>query len=276
MQSMFTIPQKDIPSPLNYTGSKFKLLKYIRENFPKQHSGIFWDIFCGGGSVFVNLSNLLNQVIANDIIKELMAFYDLISKTSWNELQKFIQERKIPYDNQDIYNTLRERFNKERNPIDFFILCCSCTNNMMRFNKKFEFNQTWGKRGYNDSTQEKLKGFHGVLYNNKKISFNSKNFYELQPNKNDIVYLDPPYLITGAGYNCYWSKELEIKLYDWIDELDKNGVMFMLSNVAEHKGKQNPFLNRVSRYNIVDIPFNYDGVSRAGKSNSKEILVKNF
>jgi len=65
-------------------------------------------------------------------------------------------------------------------------------------------------------------------------------------------------------------------LYDFIDNLNKNGCKFLLSNVSEHKGIKNPYINRLSKYRIIDIEQNYDIVSRTGKSFSKEILVKNY
>ena len=56
---------------------------------------------------------------------------------------------------------MRETFNQEGaiDPFKFFSLCSSCTNNMMRFNKKFLFNQTFGKRSINDNTIQKLKDY---------------------------------------------------------------------------------------------------------------------
>jgi site-specific DNA-adenine methylase len=111
---------------------------------------------------------------------------------------------------------------------------------------------------------------------NQNIKLSSKDYFDLKPNKGDVVYLDPPYLITEAGYNAYWSKEHEERLYTYLDELNDVGAYFLLSNVAEHKGVVNPYLDRLDKFNIIELDFNYDKVSKKGKSKSKEILVKNF
>jgi len=265
-----------LKSPLNYTGSKFNLLPEIKNNLPKDRT-ILYDLFCGGGSVFVNLLPNYQTIYANDILIPLIRLYNFLQNNKWEDVIELISSEKIDKDSQEQYVKLREDFNLTGDFIKFFILVCSCTNNMMRFNKKFEFNQTWGKRTYNPSTEIKLKAYHNKIFSNNNLVLTHQSFetYDIDF-ANGIVYLDPPYYITNAGYNCYWSKNKEIMLYDFIDNLNKNGCKFLLSNVSEHKGIKNPYINRLSKYRIIDIEQNYDIVSRTGKSFSKEILVKNY
>jgi DNA adenine methylase len=268
--------RENVASPFNYTGSKFHLIEQIRQNLPEKHSGVFWDLFCGGGSVFVNLADEFDLVVVNDRIKELIQFYKIIESNCWEDLEEIVQRKVVDKRDKEGYLALRERFNEFRDPTDLFVLCSSCTNNMMRFNKKFGFNQTWGKRQVNPNTYKKLKGYHDVIFSNGKFDWQHEDFYDLIPEEGDVVYLDPPYLITEAGYNAYWSKESEENLYDYLDQLDQGGVHFLLSNVSRHKGIDNPHMDRLKRYNIVNLDFDYDKVSRGGKSDSQEILVKNF
>jgi site-specific DNA-adenine methylase len=154
---------------------------------------------------------------------------------------------KIDKNNPNEYAELRTTFNQNKdNPYMFFSCCCSCTNNLMRFNKKKEFNQTFGKRAINDSTLEKLKDYHDRIFG-KNVVFTNKPFYEvwnLMKKYEHInlffFYLDPPYIQTDAGYNVYWSKEDEEKLYNMMDEMDLMGVSFAMSNTLKHKGELNP------------------------------------
>lgn len=265
----------NIPSPFNYTGSKYKLLPQIRKHLPLDINELaFYDVFTGGGSVFINMNS--PQIYANDIISPLIEFYKKLQTTTWEDLIEDIRLRFVPKESEDQYLNLRERFNETGNCVDFFILICSCTNNMMRFNKKFKFNQTWGKRQFNPSTRDKLKEYHKRLYQNDKYVFSCKSFVNLGIKDNAFVYLDPPYLVSEAGYNAYWSKDLEDKLYDFIDAMNARGIKFMLSNVAEHKGVKNPYTHRLEKYNVSELKFDYNKVSRAGKSDTKEILVMNY
>lgn len=57
-----------IPSALNYTGGKFKLLPQIAPLFP-QCSGTFYDVFTGGGVIAVNARQITGagKVVANDL-----------------------------------------------------------------------------------------------------------------------------------------------------------------------------------------------------------------
>jgi DNA adenine methylase Dam len=269
----FLKPKEEfIASPFNYTGSKFKLLPQIKNYFPKEDTLI--DLFAGGGSIFIN-SQEYQKIIVNDYILPLILFYKFLQINPWETVIQAIYERNIKND-KDEYSKLRDRFNEKNDFIDFFILISSCQNNMMRFNKNLKFNQTFGKRTFNHNTEKKLKQYHDILFNNDKILFTSENFLNIPFEPNTFVYLDPPYIITEAGYNAYWNKTLEEKLYDYIENLNNQNIKFMLSNVAEHKGHINPYMHRIKKYNMVEIHCNYDKVSRNGKSQSKEIIVMNY
>ena len=67
----------------------------------------------------------------------------------------------------------------------------------------------------------------------------------------DFVYVDPPYLITVADYNKFWSEDEEKDLLNLLDSLNDRGIKFGLSNVLEHHGKENTLLKEWSKkYNV--------------------------
>ena len=82
-------------SPFFYVGDKYKLLPQIKENFPKNFDR-FIEPFCGGGSVFLNVS--AKKYILNDIdtyIIKLHKFLVLSSKNTlnfWNDLHNCIEK----------------------------------------------------------------------------------------------------------------------------------------------------------------------------------------
>lgn len=233
----------------------------------------------GGGSVFINTH--YKNIYANDIIKPLISFYKELQNNNFDYIIENINKWKIDKDNQQQYNDYRKIFNDNGSvePYLFFSLIQSCTNNMMRFNKKYEFNQTFGKRTFNKNTEEKLQEYHKTI-KEKNITFTNFTYCEmldkvLNSKKDIFVYLDPPYLITEAGYNSYWSEKLETSLYGYLDKLNANGNKFIMSNVAEHKDKVNPYMKKIEKYNIIQIQHDYNKVSR-GINSTKEIIVKNF
>lgn len=275
---------KTLKSPLNYAGSKHDLMPQLLEHFPNPESvDRFYDVFAGGLSVSIN--SPYNRIIANDIIQPLIDFYTNLKSSSdsgmINQEVEKIKSHAVDKDSQENYLSVREEFNNNPNPYQFFALVSSCTNNMMRFNKSFKFNQSFGKRTINDSTIQKLKDYCGVL-KEKDIRFvcgdYNKLFQSYPPNSNDFVYLDPPYgIISEAGYNSYWSKQHEDGIFRLIDDLHKGGIRFALSGMSVHKGVDNPNLDKLSSYKIIELEHNYDKVARKKNSgSSQEILVVNY
>ena len=63
---------KLIESPINYMGSKYKLLDRLIPLFPKADT--FVDLFAGGGSVYMNVNHLYKNVLAN-FLSILFPFY---------------------------------------------------------------------------------------------------------------------------------------------------------------------------------------------------------
>lgn len=264
-------------TPFNYTGSKYKLLEQIYNQLPNssEYDNVI-DLFVGGGSFSINFP-VNKYIICNDVIAPLIYFYNSIKSLTFDELLENITKTIISKDDPIKYGEIRTLFNDSGaiDPYMFFNLVCSCTNNMMRFNKSYKFNQTFGKRSFNDNTKEKLKLYYDKIHLGDYTFIN--NSFELVdiPN-NSLIYLDPPYLITEAGYNCYWNQSLDDKLINLVDTLHNTGNKFMLSNVSMHNNEVYKNFSKLSKYNVIDMNMDYNKVSRTGNKSSKEVLIKNF
>lgn len=266
--------------PTNYSGSKHKLIPQLIEYFPKEVD-VFYDVFCGGLSVTINTN--YEKYISNDIITPLVEFYINIYEAAKNgnietEIEKVLKH-KLNKESQDDYNNLRAEFNMDRDPYKFFSLVSSCTNNLMRFNKKLGFNQTWGKRNISDKTIEKL-----VLYmekmKDKKIIFKNYSFEELFqkrfPSVDDFVYADIPYEGTDCGYGVF-SHDVQNLFFENIKKLDKANVRFAISNVSVHKGIPNPNMEFYNNFNVIELDHSYEKVARKKNAgDSQEILITNY
>jgi DNA adenine methylase Dam len=273
------VNQKNLKPPTNYTGSKDKLMNQLVEHFPSKESvNLFYDVFAGGLSVSIN--SPYDRIIANDIITPLIQFYQNLKDNDIEQEVQKILSHKIDKTSAQEFANLRVKFNQTKDPYLFFSLVSSCTNNLMRFNKKFDFNQTFGKRAINDNTIQKVRDYSEVL-KSKDIQFTNLTFTELfklrQPTVDDFVYMDPPYIGTEAGYNAFWSKDLEASLYNTLDELNNRGVRFAFSGVSIHKGVKNPHLDKLSKYKIIELEYDYEKVARKKNAGeSQEILVINY
>ena len=142
-----------IEPPMNYTGSKFKLLEQLLPEFDKAKS-TFVDVFCCGGSVQTNVLDKYEKVIANDIIIDLIGIHKGLLHS--DEIITKTKELCPGKDNPVGYGTLRENYNGNPSPEGLWALMLSSTNNMVRFNQNLKYNQTFGKRSWNDSTQKKV------------------------------------------------------------------------------------------------------------------------
>ena len=267
-----------LKSPFNYTGQKYPILDQIFNYFPKEVD-TFYDLFCGGGSVFINVD--YNNIVINDIITPLIKFYKELKYKDYETLSLNISFERINKDDAKGYQLLRESFNITKDdPYKFFCLVSFCTNNLGRFNKSGGFNQTFGKRTVNKNTLEKLE-LYSQKIKTQNIQFYNKNFYEFDFfNKNDFVYLDPPYFYgSDAGYNQNWNILQETILIRYLELLNKNNIKFAMSNTSFHKGVENESLKKIcemKNIKIINIDHNYDKVSRSGGSLTQEILVINY
>jgi len=264
-----------INTPFNYTGSKYKLLEQIIPNFDYTKN-TFVDLFAGGGSVYTNIVDKYDTVYINDIIENLIRIHkELIDS---DDIIEKVKKTVVSKDDKNGFLKLRESYNQNPKPYKLWALMLCSTNNMMRFNRKFKYNQTFGKRTYNPSTEKKIIEFVNHIRKYKsKLIFSSKHFTNII-SSNSMVYIDPPYSNTEAGYNAYWNKNDDLILYDYIKKIDKNNS-FMVSGVSEHGGKTSRLIDMLisDNYNFKILKSNYQGVSRnKSKKQGNELIIMNY
>lgn len=294
-----------VKSPLNYTGGKFKLLPQILPLFPNKID-TFIDLFGGGFNVGINVK--ANQVIYNDIEEHIVELLNYFKNNEGNVIIKQIDSLideygltrtdKYGYEyygcnssegvsriNKKPYLKLREDYNKNKTPILFFTTVIFAFSNQIRFNSKGEFNMSVNKRDFNNNIRNNLIRFLNKM-KEIEVFFYNEDFTKLKINtlsQNDLVYCDPPYLITCANYNENggWDKNKEIELLNLLDSLNYKGVKFALSNVLENKGKTNNILKEWAKdYNIHYLNNSYGNCNYHTKDKSNnstiEVLITNY
>src|SRR5699024_2566199 len=111
-------------------------------------------------------------------------------------------------------------------------------------NRRNEFNNPVGKRDFNKNMQKKLVSFCNEI-KRLNIEFECSDFRLVDFSKLDsFFYVDPPYLITTAVYNenSGWTLDDERDLLSMLEEINKVGNKFALSNVLMNKGHTNDLL----------------------------------
>lgn len=280
-----------IHSPLNYTGGKYKLLKYILPLFPRQIE-TFVDLFAGGLNVGINVT--ARKILANDQLTYLIDLYKFFQKTSWTELRNALYKRidqfELSHENKNGYLTLRKQYNSTHDSLDLFLLTCYAFNHQIRFNSKHEFNTPFGQNrsAYNSSIESNLAAFVDRLQT-RNITLSSGDFLSVNLSsltEADFVYCDPPYLITTGSYNDGkrgfkdWTEAEENQLLALLDNLNSRRVKFALSNVIIHKGRTNDILIDWSkRYHITHIKKTYSNCSyhlKERATTTDEVLITNY
>lgn len=294
-------------SPLFYVGDKRKLIKEIKTYFPQKISR-FIEPFVGGGSVFMNTKAdgyVLNDINENVISLHKMLcayatkrgrfFKDFLSIVRQYNLSCSYEEDTVPEKlkqqfpktyfaeyNREGYGRLKEFYNSadERNPLMLYVLLIYGFNRILRFNSKGFFNVPVGNVDFNDNVYEALNNYFDVA-SKAEIKWENKDFEtfvsSLKLNRNDFVYLDPPYLLTFSEYNKIWNDETESRLLSCLDKLNKKNIRFAISNVTHYKGRVNDcFLAWSSKYNIHSIKSNYISYHDNSVKKINEVLVTNY
>ena len=301
-----------IASPLNYIGGKFRILPQLLDVFPNEIDN-FIDLFCGGCNVGINvrakaihlldsnpqlidLLTTMKTMPSEDFISRIDALiaefglsnserygyehYGCESSTGLGNFNKagYVKLRKY-YANADCDDLQRSLL--------LYTLIVYAFNNQIRFNRKGEFNLPVGKRDFNSKMKRKVRDFSEAL-KSRNVFLRCKDFRELDVaavGKKDIVYADPPYLVTCATYNESggWTEKDERDLLSLLDRIDKNGGRFALSNVTESNGNRNTILldwldRNTNRYRCIPVKSDYSNSNyhRKNAGEAKEVLIINY
>lgn len=305
------IKNEKVKSPLNYTGSKYKILDQIIPIFPK-NLDLFIDMFSGGSNVAINIE--AKKIVCVDKQKEIIRVMELFKKYEHefiiNELENLIKiydlsnsllngytlynctsDKGLGTYNKKKYINLRNDYNNIKNDsiekdFLFLLLVIYGFNNQIRFNSSGEFNMPVGKRDFNNSLRNNLKSFINKL-KTKNIEFVNSDFREfyIEKMENALVYCDPPYFLGTASYNENggWTQADETDLLNYLTLLDERGMKFALSNVIEHKGSRNNLLEdwvEKHKYNIHYIDYDYNNSNyhkqKGTITKTIEVVITNY
>ena len=293
-------------SPMFYVGDKYKLIKEIKQYFPKNINTLI-EPFVGGGTVFLNVEAkkyILNDIDTNiynlhiflqqkenemNFINEILNYikkYNLSRSFLEDVVPKELkQEYKKTYYakyNKQGYDKLKQDFNKlqNKNYLLLYLLLIYGFNRMIRFNSKGEFNVPVGNVDFNKNVLQALDDYFKFV-KNKDIRFENLDFKDFIIKNgfkdDDFMYLDPPYLITFSEYNKIWNEEKEHELLNFLDNLHQRNIKFAISNVTHYKGRiNNIFIDWMKKYNVKKIKSNYISYHDNSIKQIEEVLVINY
>lgn len=296
-----------VRSPLFYVGDKYKLMREIRSHFPRQ-IGRLIEPFVGGGSVFMNtdapvcLANDIDQYVIRlhewlcsyrnnpagimaeltEMINHYALSFSLIRDEVPEDLRKAYPKTYFARFNKRAYGAMRQDFNDtgKTDICKLYLLIIYGFNRMLRFNGKGDFNLPVGNVDFNQNTKDAIMNYLHIV-SRRKVTFSSLDFRAflngIDFRQDDLVYLDPPYLITFSEYNKLWNEETERTLLNLLDELNLRRVRFAISNVTHYKGRVNSIFSEwMEQYRIYPIKSNYISFNDNTIKKFSEVLVTNY
>ena len=259
-----------IDSPINFTGSKYRLLEQILPYFPRRIEKLI-DMFAGGCSV--GLSAGVGSVVFVDNDTAIMGLFaamrDYRKVDFLSAVIRIIQKSGLSFTlcygyktygvtseeglaevNHAAYNRLRDEFNAmSTHDLTYwaclYVLIVYGYNNMPRFNAAGNFNLTVGKRDFNASMARKLADFTTRIQS-MDVCFAARDFRRFDLSEigaEDFVFLDPPFMGAGAYYNVRgWRSDDERDLMALLTRLDTRGTRYALLGALSYGGMRNEVL----------------------------------
>lgn len=286
-------------TPFNWVGNKFKYIDEINNLVRNKKYNSVIDMFMGSGNILLNIDLNANKMIGNDKIKLLPCIYTEIAKNKYvytledvdiilNKFNRFSQKEDY-YIFRDCWN---EKYLNDKIDRDFImetvLLLKMCSNSMVRFNQKEGyFNQGFRGLGKKDEfftesmkrlCVDSVNALTEIL-NKKEFDFTSEDFLNFKDSDdNNLIILDPPYILRSDMYTVDWNKEHEDKLNKLIMDTKNDFIYF---NYLERDGIVNQELvDIIKKRGLTVIEINNKTNAGQGRIKNtievKEVLITNI
>ena len=220
---------------MKWSGSKRHQAKAITSFIQKDYK-TYYEPFCGSCAVLVeilcSMPDRFSHFVASDLNKHLIDSYNLVKanpgkvadgyRQRWEELNSSgnsIEDKKA------YFASVRDRFNRSHDPLDFIFIMRTTTNGMPRYNANGEFNNSFHvtRNGIEPDTFQKIVNDWSELLNRHNVQFINRTYADLCPCNDDFLYLDPPYANTKGMYFGNFDNKA---LFEWLGDV---GCDYMMS-----------------------------------------------
>ena len=270
--------------PLKIQGIKTKLVPVIKEYVVLDNDTLWIEPFMGSGVVGFNIAP--HNAIFADTNPHIINFYKNIQEGVITPyiVRSFLEDegKKLLKGDIEYYLSVRERFNKEHNPLDFLFLNRSCFNGMMRFNKGNEFNVPYGHKperfakAYITKITNQVDCIATKIKNNNWI-FLCQAFEKTisLADSNSFIYCDPPYIGRHVDYYDSWDEQREYLLCNC---LVKSSAKFMLSTWERTQYRDNEYIQNIWGFcdKKTKEHFYHIGAKEKNRNSVTEALLMNY
>ena len=222
---------------LKWAGGKYKLVDFVRSNFPNKSYGRFVEPFAGSAAITMNVE--FDSYLINDSNTDLINLY----RTLKAEKTEFIEYTKCyfsgEYMNEIAFYDLRSQFNETTDiylkSALFIYFNRHAFNGLCRYNKSGKFNVPFGKFKSTYFPEREMLAF---VEKADRIEMLNTDFVDVLHcvNDNDIIYCDPPYIplsetasFTSYSKDDFGSAEQEM-LAQEVERISEVGCTVLISN----------------------------------------------
>ena len=212
---------------IKYRGGKSKEIPFIEKHIP-EFRGRYIEPFLGGGALYFYLEP--QNAIINDINSKLMAFYRGVrddystvrkdlddlekiyakNRSTFDKLKAQTPELRVNDGNEELYYQIRDMFNglKTQRYSDaaiYYFINKTAYSGMIRYNARGEFNVPFGR--YKNLNTSFVTEAHSKLLKNTELFNEDYSMIFRQAEKDDFMFLDPPYDCVFSDYGNEEYKE---------------------------------------------------------------------
>ena len=269
--------------PIKCQGIKTKLVPFIMQSIRWRGDGAgrWIEPFLGSGVVAFNLAP--RRALLADINPYIIRFYQAIQEKEITPqvVREYLSEEgnRLAREGETHYYTIRERFNREGNPLDFLFLNRAGFNGLVRFNQQGELNVPFCRKPTRFSTAYISKIVNQVRWVYQLLQTHDWEFRVAsweqtlsEAESDDFVYLDPPYEGRHTDYYNRWSREDTYRLLETLGQLPCG---YALSMWLENSYRQNMIVHYLKQSHTVKIYDHYYHIGADEKNRNwmREALI---
>lgn len=275
---------RTIVPPIKCQGIKTKLVPWIRAVVPSDFDGRWIEPFMGSGVVAFNIRP--KRAVLADSNPHIVNFYTAIveKKITSTSIRRFLEKEGsalLRYGGQHYY-TIRDRFNRYHDPMDFLFLNRACFNGLIRFNHDGNFNVPFCRKpgrfsqAYITKISNQVQAVSDIL-SLGDYEFICQDFSDTigAAKYEDLIYCDPPYIARHSDYFNGWDEECEREMAAL---LSAASCRFVLSTWHSNDFRENRFIGSLwSDFQLLTRKhFYHVGAKEDNRNPMIEALLMNF
>lgn len=233
-----------LPHPIPYQGSKRALAPLIASYIPAQIETWF-EPFAGSAAmtIWAVSKGVAKRYVIGESLDPIAQLWRAIinhpSRTASRYEQIWLGQKPGDF---GYFNRVRDRYNRNCDPVDLLYLICRCVKNAVRFNREGIFTQSVDKRRFGMMPAKMavaIKGASTILRGRTEVRTGDWQETSADATSRDFIYMDPPYLGTTIGRDKRYAQQVpQDRLIEGIEAFLERDIRFALSYDGMTGGKE--------------------------------------